>query len=534
MSGTISPSMIIAAAGMLQGTGLGVSPQMVNQIASFAAKPISNGLNSLLSSANVGNVVGLSSTISSIPNFLSGMSSEGTKLANTIMDQANSIIPGGVDGLKKFSTFLGQSTVFGSSSMAWLKALQNGMPMNFSDFGLGINNLNDLASGGINKLIGAAKGLEGKIASDMGDAFKSFGTMFDINDMKSLGNPASLISNLAKQGLGEIGGIADKLKEAGFDVTDLTAIPTEKLNQILASVKGSDLKKILDQTGLQLPSNVSLNSLADVMKLDKILPTNIASSLNFKDLSSLGNSMLNIGGNFKSVSDISSMLKSIEFPSLPNLSSLTSPIPADISAILKPLMGTGSGEFGNPMITDIIGTAAGHVHTSALNVMNTMSDKVMSSIEGININSAITTLTNAVNSSFDPGSDPAVLAAKNALDNAVSALNNTGNLDLQNVLSTGVTKFQNSVSQIAKEVSNMSLASIDLNISPSSSINGLLGMATKLQGFGVDKMNLGFSTMFENMSTNNVYGDAIKAALAEGKNIANLAKYGIRLTNNIG
>jgi hypothetical protein len=197
-------------------------------------------------------------------------------------------------------------------------------------------------------------------------------------------------------------------------------------------------------------------------------------------------------------------------------------------------MGTGSGEFGNPMITDIIGTAAGHVHTSALNVMNTMSDKVMSSIEGININSAITTLTNAVNSSFDPGSDPAVLAAKNALDNAVSALNNTGNLDLQNVLSTGVTKFQNSVSQIAKEVSNMSLASIDLNISPSSSINGLLGMATKLQGFGVDKMNLGFSTMFENMSTNNVYGDAIKAALAEGKNIANLAKYGIRLTNNIG
>lgn len=531
---TISPSMVIAAAGMLQGTGLGVSPKMITQIANFAAKPIASGLNSLMSSANVGNVAGLSSTISSVPSFLSGIAGDGNKLASSIMTQANSIIPGGVDGIKKFASLLGQSTAFSTSSMAWLKSLQIGSSMSFPDFGMGINNLSDLASGGVGKLMGAAKDLEGMVAQNMGEAFKSFGTMFDINDMKSLADPASLIGNLAKQGLGEVGGIADKIKEAGFNVDDLTAIPKEKLNQILSTVKGSDLKKILDQTGLQLPTNMSLSSLADVMDVSKILPKNLVSSLGSKDLASLGNTMLNIGGSFKNTAEISTMLKSIEFPSLPNLSNLTSVIPPNVSAILKPFMGTGLGEFGNPMITDIIGTASGFVHTAGLSNMSGLADKVMSSTLGINVNSAINNLTAAVQSSFDPGSDPAVLAAKTALDNSISALNNSGNLDLQNVLSTGATKFGNSLTQLSTEASNIATAGIDMLQSVPTSMSGILGMASKLQSFGVDKMKMGFTQMFEDMSVDNMYGDAIKAALAEGKNIANLSKYGIRLPNNIG
>lgn len=531
---TISPSMVIAAAGMLQGTGIGVSPAMINNIANFTAKPIASGLTSLMNSANIGNVIGMSETVSSVPSFLSGIASDGSKLADSIMTQANKIMPSGLDGMKKFSSFLGQSTVFGTSSMAWLKSLQLGSSMNFSDFGMGINNLTDLASGGVGKLMGAAQGLEKQASAAMGDAFKSFGSMFDIADMKSLGNPASLINNLAKQGLAEVGGLADKIKEAGFDVNDLASVPTEKLNQILSTVKGSDLKKILDQTGMQLPSNISLSSLSDVMNMSKILPPNIASALNSKDLSSLGNSMMNIGGQFKNVTDISSMMKSIEFPSLPNLSGLTSVIPSDISSVLKPFMGAGVGEFGNPLITDIIGTASGHVHTGVMSNMSGLADKIMGSTFGINVNTAINNLKSAVDSSFDPGTDPSVISAKASLDSAISALNNSGNLDLQNVLNTGAAKFGSSLNQLTTEASNIAAAGIDFAQQASSSVNGILGMASKLQNFGVDKMKLGFNDMFENMSIDNLYGDAIKAALAEGKNIANLSKYGIRLPNNLG
>jgi hypothetical protein len=52
-------------------------------------------------------------------------------------------------------------------------------------------------------------------------------------------------------------------------------------------------------------------------------------------------------------------------------------------------------------------------------------------------------------------------------------------------------------------------------------------MASKLHSFGVDKQKLGFSDMFENMASNDLYGDAIKSSLLEGRNISRQTKMNI-------
>lgn len=532
MSGSISPAMLIAAGGFLQGQGLGVSSGLTSSLTTFNTSPLAGSYGNLIASLN-----GASVSLPTMPSWLTGLSSgnSGTSITSSIATTASQIAP----DTKKFLSNFSSASSFGAASFAWTAAIVGTSGQSFDGFGLGMSKFSDMASGGLSQIMSpggislpALPGAPGLSAAQLtakpdfaalGSTFSSFGKAFDTSDLKNMFSPAGFVKNLQKQGLGDAGGLADQLSAAGLDPTNLEAANPDVIKQVLSKISGSDLEKIIKQTGINLPSSASVLSAADLLDAKKILPADVLSKLPGGSLQGLGNSLVSMGGNFKSPADIGKMLSGIQLPSLPHMDALTSPLPDSIKAAFAPMLGAGSGPLGNPTVNDIIGTAAGHAHTDAFTLMVKNQTAILSSPAGQALKSAADALT----------ADPTNATLMTAFIAAQSAITNSGNADLAKLATDSSNAMASTQTQLATEVSNLSAAGITPTAAVTPPTTQLLGMASKLHDMGVDKLQLGFNSMLTNMAGDNLYGDAIKATLAEGQNIAKSAASGIPNTTKI-
>ena len=548
MSGTISPTMIMAAAGLMKGTGLQVSGEMTSTLSTFDGLPLTQSTNNLIASLNDAGIA-----LPTIPSFLTG-NVNGTQLTSTISDTANNIAP----DTKKFVSNFSGASAFGSASFAWSAAITEASSKGFGDFGLGMSKFSDLASGGLSKIMSPAGGLPlpalpgglslpalpGGLSlpslpslpgisvaqltakpdfAALKNVFSGFGKAFDPSNLQKMFDPAGYIKNLNKQGLGDIGGLRDQLEEAGIDPDNPESADPVLLRNILANIKGSDLQKIVTETGIVLPATANLQSAADMLDAKNILPGDVISKLPGGSLAGLGNALGSMGGTFKSSTDLANMLGGIEVPELPHLDSLDKLVPDDVMAEFKPMLGSGGGPFGNPTLQDIIGTASGHGHTNAFKSIIDSHNKIMQSPVGQSFKAASDALA------ADP-TNPAKLAAFEA---ANTALAQAQNADLAAVVKKASDSVEASMQQLTTETSNQTVAGIDPAAAETPGPTQLLGMASKLHDMGLDKQQLGFNDMLNNMATNDKYGDALRATLMEGKNIAAQAAAGIPNTTKI-
>ena len=124
-----------------------------------------------------------------------------------------------------------------------------------------------------------------------------------------------------------------------------------------------------------------------------------------------------------------------------------------------------------------------------------------------------------------------MVLAKSTADTAIAAFNvqAENNSDLKALVTKANGALTATTAQLSKEVSNLSLAGLgDLSgVAAPAGVGSLLGMASKLHSFGVDKQQLGFSEMFEGMAGDSLYGDAIKSSLLEGRNMARQTKLSV-------
>jgi hypothetical protein len=373
--------------------------------------------------------------------------------------------------------------------------------------------------------------------------------MFDAKDISNLGSPSSLIKNLQNQGLADSVGINDMIAQAGFDPRNIDNIPPAQLQQILGQVQGNDLQKIIKQTGLQLPPTANLSSLASVLDVKNIVSPDVMAAIPGGNLAGLGNAFSNLGGNFTDFSKAGDMLKKIEVPSLPNLEGLKNPLPDDIASAFSGMLGSGDSPLGLPTMSDMLGSVSGKAHMDSFRDISKSMEKIAESPVGknmINSTNTLSTATSAARAAYlssNPtateseiqaavAADPDVQTAQADVTTAINTFNAqaAGNADLKAVVSKANGALASTTAQLSKEQSNLSLAGID----PTSALvpagpGSLLGMASKLHSFGVDKQKLGFSEMFDGMASNDLYGDAIKSSLMEGRNIARQTSLNIPL-----
>ncbi len=512
MSGTISPAMIIAAGGFMSGQGLGVSSKLTSSLSSFDSSAITTSYSNLVTALNSAAV-----SLPDMPSYFSGLDTSGNSITSTISTTASSIAP----DTKKFISNFNNASAFGSASFAWSAAITEASTKGFDDFGLGVDKFSSMAAGGLNKVFAGAGGTVD--FSSLSTAIKGLGTAFDPTDLQKMFTPNGFIANLQKQGLGNVGGLSDILEDLGVDVNNIETADPKILTQALSTINGSDLEKIVKQTGMNLPSTASVSNAADLLDARKIVPPDILSKLPGGSLSGLGNALSNMGGSFANSADLSNMLGGLKVPSLPNLDAVSKPLPDDIKAMFAPMLGSGGGPFGNPTVNDIIGTAAGHGHTDAFASIVTAHQKILSSPVGQSLKAAADALA----------ADPTNVTKYNNFVAAQTAVTSSTNADLQKVISESSASIEKSLTQLETEVSNLSVAGIAPETATDPQPTQLLSMASKLHELGLDKQKLGFNEMLTNMASNDVYGDAIQAALIEGQNIAKSATAGIPNTTKI-
>jgi len=254
-------------------------------------------------------------------------------------------------------------------------------------------------------------------------------------------------------------------------------------------------------------------------------------------LPALGSTLSNLGtsiDNFK----MSDLMSGIETKSMQYLGQLQQLIPSDVSTSMKSILGTGGGLFGNPQLTDMLGTVSGTGHTTNLTSAVASVAQLASTTSAQGLITAGAAYKTAVQTflAANPGStsdavlaDPTVAAALSAAQSAATTLNSTvgGNSGLQTMMSGVTASVAASTAQLGKEVQNLSLAGLKMVSDSGSAITqsfnsgyqSIMNFGSRLHGLGVDRQQLGHNDILPQMCTADSSGDAIQASLVEGRNI---------------
>ena len=523
---TISPISLIASQGLLAGQGIVANTAMTSIINTVRSNSLASNV-IFLSLANVQGVVsGLNTTMNTLPVFLSNLSSA----TASIITQANGILPTGINpvtSVQSFITLYLNAVNLASTSAEYAAALNQFSTKTFGNLGIGVTNFNDVLLQGVSgisqqfKPVAKINGYANVLAS-ISQGLLNFGTLYDFTKPNTFG-PVNLITSLQAQGLADSTGINDFITTYGYNPTNLSAIPSSVLVSALSAIQGSDLQKIIMQTGATVSNQAQ--SAADLLNVTYIMPTLACQALGLSNnnISDLTNPINNIGVRASNY-QLSNFIGNLQIPVLTNISSISQPLPPSVSSALSLEIGTGAGLFGNPTMSDLLGTVAGNTHVKSFTTINNTLNTVLVTSPGQYLNAIVANLVSAYNSSGDTSDALATLTTGIAIFNSQVAATST----LTTSVTTAGTALLESQSQISRETTNLSLGGINLfyaNGNPviqnsTNNMRTVLSFTSSLQSYGVDSQHLGHEAVLENMASNDITGDAIKATLAEGQNIA--------------
>lgn len=504
-AGAITPATITAMAGMAKGGALQVAPAVTSAIAKIqavAADAFSSGGGNaaILSAANVSltsvapNASAISSTISSLTTAaaglgvtLSGSTTSSMTTAMTAATNLNSLtqkmIPPGNPAA--FGQLLMQAQNHISDAIDLKSATNFISNSSFGDYGDGVTNMKSMVTRGLDTKFGDL--------TSAAAAMSSAGPAFDMGDMKNFGSAAGLTSKLSDLKLGNASGAMSLLAKNGVDLDNMSdGVYTETIEKSLGTITDPGmLTKITDQMGLGSSASQNITKLTDLTDVKKLVSPDILngkspdiSSINVKgivsnanfdtvtsqatslglttDLKGIGSKFSDMGAKFANPAAAANMLKSIKVPEIPNLNSTKSltELMAGHAPDLNNLTGTGAGPLGVPNMTDFMQAVSGGP---------------------------------AISNILANGATPSAIASIESM----------------------VTSSKSMISKMGVDIDNdpptpMSLGSV-------------MSFATNLHKIGADTSGSGIANILERMSTNDQYGDAIKAAMAEGKNNAVMA-----------
>lgn len=269
-------------------------------------------------------------------------------------------------------------------------------------------------------------------------------------------------------------------------------------------------------------------------------------------LTSVAGKLSSMGANFKSPADAVKMFASMEIPKVDKLNQFAPTLGGlmgDLKEDLDSMIGTGTGPLGVPSVKDffpavgggpaVAGIAGGPITTAASSggtavegstyfsyqsgtttgsgsgaVFNiTISNGVYDEVEVVEGGSAYC-VGDAITI---PGAQLGGLTPDNDLEITVSAVGSAPVTPAAlSALTSSITNAQNLFQK----------AGIDLDTPPTINANAIKSFAAGLHKIGTDATS-GARELLSNMATDDHFGQAIKASLAEGKNKALMAANGI-------
>ena len=539
---------LIAVSGFLQETGIGVSNELLVQLGSVQSTNILSGklrrvaIHPSASTAVVvalrTNLPGLSLTAPvTVNNVLLPNSVSLIDPTESVRGRATLLFARGVSG---FLTTLSQASSVCQASRNILGALYSFETGSFQSIGPNIKTHSDLVTAGITGRFGplAANTQDNLRASTLysgnspidsspttiktslvaiADGILKLGSLYDWEDLENFGTPLGLIKSLLKQGLINIE-IRGLFSQQGIDLNYVEDANKTILAQVLSQISGTNLEKIIFGTNLQVSAGTVLNTAADLLEADKVLPSRAVSAIPNGTLYSLAQQLIGLNIISSEPTAIAIALKNVIIPDHPTLQSQIHPLDTEDADVIRLFLPTGSGEFGSPIIQEMIGTPSGYIFTDALSEIALIQTTIASSSQSI----AMAAAADALYAIYVAGT-----SATSAEATFISAVTDLASVsEYQDNLALANTQITKIITQLALEITNCELAGLDVYSYAPGSISTVLSLLS-FPSIGTDPYNSGVRTLLYGMLTNNKYGEAVQAVLLQGQNDNTLRSIGI-------
>ena len=532
----MTPSLMISASNLLGNVGLQPNATMTSAMTTISINGLVSNYSNLLPGTTHGNTLsarGWTVTNLYLPLYIANAN---TTISN-VSSHYNKMLPSignGLYDITKFTAILSQAGAFVTASLATQTMLETFYDQTFDDLGISVTNHSSAVANGLSNIFGT----DAQMAT-LSNGIRRFGTAYDVKNLNKLGDPATFIRNLIDHGFtdtqksiatstvqrvkasarGDLSRDGAPIRRGTDHIIGGYLLPTtwqtddaDTLMLFLSNIKGDTLNKIISQTGLR--PNSTITDLSQLLDLSKIFNSAELAVVPGSNFAGLANEFINLGGRFNSFTEVANLLNDIEVPVLTYLDAYTDIISDSDYANLSASIGTGTGSLGNPTITDVMGSIAGVTHSTALTTISSCLTTAESDTAGTALNA---NLANVITQCATG------LASK--IDNAFAALWSAANtFNSTTALSTEATTGNSAVtamqSQVTTELNNLSLAGIQLDDITPAGVNGILSMVNNLHDYGVDSQSLNYTVLFEGCRQSNAGGDAIHAALVEGRNLS--------------
>jgi hypothetical protein len=534
---SFSASQLIAISGFYQNLGLQVSQDLLDRITDVHSTDILSGkirrvVTNANASAPVKTVVrvqipgiGLSAP-SSYTILPTGFTAN--NITGSLLTFAQSFFANGVRG---YIGILGSATNSCRNARDVLGSLYALEREGFVGVAPDVSNHLDLSTGGITSKFGPlavgsqdylrASGLysgQNTITTQsvdikrsivaVAEAISGLGTLYDFQSLESFGTAYGLVTNLLAQGLVKAEFITSFTEEQ-VDLEALDRASDAVLTSILEQITGSELLRIISNTGLQVPSNAIIRNAADFLSTEKVIGLSAINAIPGGTLKNLAKQLISLNVKYEVKDDLVIALKDIEILDTPLLAQLTDPVPDADTTIIRLAFPSGSGDFGSPYIQEVIGTPSGYVHVDSLIVIYRVVLSLASTTEAQALASAADALFAKYNANLSATAEETAF---------ITAVNNLYNIEAySNLLAETNGAISDIIDQITLEQQNQTRAGIDLTlVLPGTASIGQL--CAILPTIGFDAFNSGATPMLLDMLTNDIYGQATRAVLLQGSN----------------
>ena len=524
---TSTPAQAVCVGGCCAGGGCGIPPSFSNACSGFTGSGLSGACQTAMGACGpqvqsaLSGLPGCCSGIASgqLGSALSGAGLNPNNLVGSCLEQAQSLFQNGIPGITNIMQSA-QAFCQNSFDVKGIIAQCTNLNLPGGDLGFNLDSIKNACTGGLTAQFGslASEGFK-DLCSNLGN----LGTLVDPAKLSECLNPGGLINSVVNQGFGKE--MLEQLEKVGINsLSEVVGANEKLLMQALESVPKDVVGAIVEKTGFQT-LGASLNNLAEVItqpvkylgeKANELIGGSVA-TLQEKLSTVVGaeTSILTMGSLGQTLSKIVEPVTTIMDQANNNLAAWEGQFPTESQ--LNGLAGSGTGIFGNPKISDVIGVAAGIGFTAKILDMTTRQNKILQTSEGI-------ALQQAINSAIaDPANDS---ANADAIAAAAQAFINPTNPIIRDEIAAGQQSFNDVANKILLEKANMAAAGI-VPADSRGTISDIVAWVSNLHYVHDDPSQLGYADYIREISDSSVTGEAIRAAIDEGKNLAIYRNLGI-------
>lgn len=537
------------AGGLSQLGGIASALGPVSQLASGAIPGIGNLAQTALSACGPA-VGGLLSAGGPLSGVLTGALPAGAgsllsaagismpdpnNLFSSVVAQGQKFLGEGMAGLTSIVSSVSSFTEQAFNAAGTLDFLKN-MDLPGGDIGSLTRNFTDMAQGSINRILESVPGTD--VFKSVTDSIGKIGSMLPLNGEFNLNGMAQ---NLLGQGLPSVQKALDSVGIGLDALQDVTRNTSALIEKGFGSLAQGAINEIVDRTGFSAANGLSLSKLTDVINRPEMLLNDLARSV-IPNAQELGSKIASLNPMVDSFQQLGTTLNRLEGFNFPRIDAVVgdrnswSQIFDQGAANRRSLIGSGDSVFGTPTVQNVMGTFIGKTYAEKFTDLQQIQARLTSTSAGQTLSAALrTAITNAGGDPGPGGTSVITATVTTAQDTADAAailaaaqpfLNPTDpNIQADMIMANSI--INQIVNDYILEIQNLRAARIDLTDSPRGNISDIMAFVINLGNLGQDDFGLGLRQAIEDMTTDDIYGEAIRGAIVEGINRNILAEIGI-------